>query len=50
MKTLLVNELQVTPNKFIEVLNIDGMPITAQYIADEILEYLAEENKMQVVK
>lgn len=50
MKILLVNELQVTPNKFIEVLNIDGMPITAQYIADEILDYLAQDNKMQVVK
>ena len=50
MKTLLVNELHVTPNKFIEVLNIDGMPITAQYITDEIFGYLDQENKMQVVK
>lgn len=50
MKTLLINELQINPNKLIEVLNIDGMPITAQYIADEILDYLNEENKMQVVK
>jgi 2-oxoglutarate ferredoxin oxidoreductase subunit alpha len=38
MKSLLVNELQQDPNKFIEVLNIDGMPITAQFIADEILK------------
>ncbi|MCF6319011.1 MAG: hypothetical protein L3J83_06995 [Proteobacteria bacterium] len=38
MKALLVNELQVDPNKLNEVLNIDGMPITAQFIADEILK------------
>ncbi len=40
MKTMLVNELQVDPNKFNEVLNIDGMPITAQFIADEILKVI----------
>lgn len=38
MKTLLVNELQVNPNRLKEVLNIDGMPITAQFIVDEILK------------
>ncbi|VAW39738.1 2-oxoglutarate/2-oxoacid ferredoxin oxidoreductase, gamma subunit / 2-oxoglutarate/2-oxoacid ferredoxin oxidoreductase, alpha subunit [hydrothermal vent metagenome] len=42
MKSLLVNELQVTPNKFVSVLNIDGMPITAQYISDAILTSLAQ--------
>ncbi|MBL4661517.1 MAG: 2-oxoacid:acceptor oxidoreductase subunit alpha [Alcanivoracaceae bacterium] len=40
MKSLLVNELQVVPDKLIEVLNIDGMPITAQFIVDEILEHI----------
>ena len=40
MKSLLVNELQVVPSKLIEVLNIDGMPITAQFIVDEILEHI----------
>lgn len=38
MKTLLVNELQIDPKKIHEVLNIDGMPITAQYIAEEIIK------------
>ena len=50
MKTLLVNELQVNPNKFIEVLNIDGMPITAQFIADEILTNLRPNITLKVTK
>jgi 2-oxoglutarate ferredoxin oxidoreductase subunit alpha len=32
MKTLLVNELHINPNKLNEILNIDGMPITASFI------------------
>ncbi len=40
MKSLLVNELQVDPNVLNAVLNIDGMPITAQFIADEILKVI----------
>ncbi len=38
MKSLLVNELQIDPNQINEILNIDGMPITARFIADEILK------------
>ncbi|MCF6287628.1 MAG: 2-oxoacid:acceptor oxidoreductase subunit alpha [Proteobacteria bacterium] len=45
MKTLLVNELQVSPQKFIPVLNIDGLPITAQYIADVIIDALKSKPK-----
>lgn len=40
MKSLLVNELAINPAKFIEVLNIDGMPITATYLVDEIQKHL----------
>jgi 2-oxoglutarate ferredoxin oxidoreductase subunit alpha len=41
MKTLLVNELQADPLKLNEVLNIDGMPITAQFIVSEMLKVLS---------
>ncbi len=40
MKTLLVNELVVDPNKIISVLNIDGMPITAEFLVNEIESHL----------
>ena len=50
MKSLLVNELQVAPDKFIEVLNIDGMPITAQYISEEIMSYINKKEMLKVVK
>lgn len=50
MKSLLVNELQVDPNKFVSVLNIDGMPITAQFIADEIRKSLGNIETLKVVK
>lgn len=36
MRTLLINELDVNPKKLIKVLNYDGMPITANFIAKEI--------------
>ena len=50
MKSLLVNELQVDPNKFVSVLNIDGMPITAQFITDEIRQSLGNIESLKVVK
>lgn len=40
MKTLLVNELAIEPNKIISVLNIDGMPITAEFLVTEIQAHL----------
>jgi 2-oxoglutarate ferredoxin oxidoreductase subunit alpha len=49
MKTLLVNEFQLDPKDLIPVLNIDGMPITAQYIADEINNHINPSQKLEVV-
>jgi 2-oxoglutarate/2-oxoacid ferredoxin oxidoreductase subunit alpha len=43
MKSLLVNELSENPNKFVSVLNYDGMPITADHIYGQILSVLNEE-------
>ncbi len=40
MKTLIVNELAVEPNKIISILNIDGMPITADFLVSEIQQHL----------
>ncbi len=40
MKTLLVNELTIDPNIIISVLNIDGMPITAEFLVTEIQYHL----------
>lgn len=41
MRTLLVNELQIDPNKIIPVLNYDGMPITAATIMRHIHKSLS---------
>lgn len=40
MKTLLVNELAMNPKKIIEILNIDGLPITAEFLSNEIQLHL----------
>lgn len=50
MKSLIVNELQIDPNKIIEILNIDGMPITAQLIVDKILDFVSNDSNLEVVK
>jgi 2-oxoglutarate ferredoxin oxidoreductase subunit alpha len=50
MKTLLVNELNVDINKFNSILNIDGMPITAQFIVDEVLATINNNESLKVVK
>ena len=50
MKTLMVNELGIDPNKFNEILNFDGMPITAQYIVDNILKNPNQFESLKVVK
>jgi len=49
MKTLLVNEFQLDPKNLIPVLNIDGMPITAQYIADEIQKHFKTKQTLKAV-
>jgi len=42
MKTLLVNELSVDPKCITEILNIDGMPITATFLVNQIQQHLQE--------
>jgi 2-oxoglutarate ferredoxin oxidoreductase subunit alpha len=41
MRSLLINELNVNPQKMISVLNFDGMPITAQFISTRINKTLS---------
>ncbi|MBK7762239.1 MAG: 2-oxoacid:acceptor oxidoreductase subunit alpha [Bacteroidetes bacterium] len=41
LRSLLVNELDLHPNKLIKVLNFDGTPITADFISQSILQTLA---------
>lgn len=43
MRSLLINELELNPDKLIRVLNFDGMPITAAYIQGEIKEKMVAE-------
>lgn len=49
LKSLLVNELSRLPQKFISVLNIDGMPISARFIAQEMLEYIRSQEVKEAV-
>ena len=42
-RSLLVNELQLSPQKLIPVLNYDGMPITADKIMQEIRPHLLKD-------
>ena len=44
MKTLLVSEGNVNPEKFISVLCFDGAPITANFISESIIEVLSDKN------
>ena len=41
MRSLLINELNIDPNKLIPVLNYDGMPITAYTIMIQISKNLS---------
>ena len=49
MRTLLINELEVSPERLISILNYDGMPITAQQISEQIAEQLAIKNLVSEV-
>ena len=40
LRTLLVNELEINPNKLVPILNYDGMPITADKITRLIGEHV----------
>jgi 2-oxoglutarate ferredoxin oxidoreductase subunit alpha len=44
MRTLLINELETNPAKLLPVLNYDGMPITAEFIATEIRKLVPANN------
>lgn len=44
MRRLLIDELDTVPRKLISVLNYDGLPITARFIASSIREGLALNN------
>ncbi len=41
MKSLLVNELQIDPNKLASILNFDGLPVTSHFIVQAVLAKLA---------
>ncbi len=47
MKSLLVNELQIDPNKLTSILNFDGLPVTSHFIVQAVLAQLTanQENK-----
>ena len=40
MRSMLVNELEVSPKQLVKVLHYDGTPITARFIAGAIREHL----------
>jgi len=40
LRSMLINELEINPKKLVKVLNYDGMPITARFIMDKILDHL----------
>ena len=44
MKTLLLSEGKINPEKFISVLCFDGAPITADFISESIIEILSDKN------
>jgi len=45
MKNLLVNELQVDPNKLASILHFDGLPVTSDFIVEAVLTQLATSQK-----
>lgn len=44
MRTLIINEGDISPQKLISILNYDGMPITASIIADHVANALSGAN------
>ncbi|MBL4942586.1 MAG: 2-oxoacid:acceptor oxidoreductase subunit alpha [Colwellia sp.] len=47
MKSLLVNELQIDPNKLASILNFDGLPITSHFIVQAVLAQLTANQAQQ---
>ncbi|SHN14887.1 2-oxoglutarate ferredoxin oxidoreductase subunit alpha [Cyclobacterium lianum] len=44
LRSLIINEMQMNPEKLVSVLNYDGMPITADQIVLQISDYLKQKN------
>ena len=44
MKTLMLSEGNINPEKLISVLCFDGAPITADFISKSIIEILSDKN------
>ena len=44
MRSMLINECEVNPAKLVAVLNYDGMPITARFIVQKVLNYVESAN------
>ena len=47
MKNLLVNELQIDPNKMVSILQFDGLPVTSNFIVKSVLTQLVTSQKNQ---
>jgi 2-oxoglutarate ferredoxin oxidoreductase subunit alpha len=50
LKSLLVNELEVAPTHLQSILNIDGMPITAQFIMQQMQFKMSQVDLKEYVK
>jgi 2-oxoglutarate ferredoxin oxidoreductase subunit alpha len=44
MRSLLVNECEIDPKRLLQILNYDGMPITARFIHAQVKNVLSNEN------
>ncbi|GLX79704.1 ferredoxin oxidoreductase [Thalassotalea insulae] len=49
MRTLLINELAIAPEKLISIANCDGLPLTSEYVVNGILSSLSNELSNQQV-
>ena len=47
LKSLLMLDLSISPEKLVPVLNFDGLPITADFIAKSISSHLFQEKQLQ---
>jgi len=45
MKSLIVNELQIDPNKLASILHFDGLPVTSNFIVQAVLKHLDSNQK-----
>jgi 2-oxoglutarate ferredoxin oxidoreductase subunit alpha len=50
MKTLIVSEGNINPEKLISVLCFDGSPITANFISESIIDILSGNNKSKTAE